>query len=134
MSDGSAIEFGRFRLLERIGAGGMGEVFRAEMHGEGGFSRIVVVKRMLPDLAAEPDAVKMFVEEARLAARLIHPNICQVHDFGKVGQRYFLVMEWVAGCDLSRLLAHLAEHKRRLPTGIAVTVVAALLEGLAFAH
>ncbi len=127
-------EFGRFHLLERIGAGGMGEVFRAEMRGPDGFSRTVVVKRMLPELAAEADAVAMFVDEARLAARLIHPNIVQVHDFGKVGARYFLVMEYVAGCDLSRLLGYLADQKRNLPVATSITVVAALLEGLAFAH
>jgi serine/threonine protein kinase/ABC-type glycerol-3-phosphate transport system substrate-binding protein len=132
--DRPVIEFGRFHLLERIGAGGMGEVFRAELRGPDGFSRTVAVKRMLPDLAAEPDAVSMFVHEARLAARLVHRNIVQVFDLGKVGESYFLVMEYVQGCDLSRLLAYLADNHRKLPLGVAVTIVAELLDGLAFAH
>jgi serine/threonine protein kinase/ABC-type glycerol-3-phosphate transport system substrate-binding protein len=127
-------EFGRFHLLERIGAGGMGEVFRAEMRGPDGFSRVVVVKRMLPDLASEADAVTSFIHEAKLAARIVHPNVVQVYDFGKVGQRYFLVMEYVAGCDLARLLAIHRDAKRRLPPSVAITIVAALLEGLEFAH
>jgi serine/threonine protein kinase len=134
MSLGSYDDFGRFRLLERIGAGGMGEVFRAEMRGPDRFSRIVVVKRMLPDLTAEAGAVAMFVDEARLSARLVHPNIVQVYDFGRVEGRYFLVMEYVAGCDLSRLLSHLDEHKRRLPVAAVVRITAALLNGLAYAH
>src|SRR5262249_1880335 len=127
-------EFGRFSLLERIGAGGMGEVFRAEMRGPDGFSRIVVVKRMLPDLAAEADAVGSFIHEAKLAARIVHPNVVQVYDFGKVGARYYLVLEYVAGCDVARLNAMQREHKRRLPPSVAVTITAALLEGLEFAH
>src|SRR4051794_18609933 len=134
MGESPHSEFGRFQLLERIGVGGMGEVFRAEMRGPDGFSRTVVVKRMLPELAAEPDAVAMFVDEARLAARLIHPNVVQVYDFGKVGARYFLVMEYVEGCDLSRLLVHVGEQKRTLPIGISISIVSALLEALAYAH
>jgi serine/threonine protein kinase len=127
-------EFGRFHLLERIGAGGMGEVFRAEMRGPDGFSRVVVVKRMLPDLASEADAVTSFIHEAKLAARIVHPNVVQVYDFGKIGARYFLVMEYVAGCDLARLLAIHRDAKRRLPPSVAITIAAALLEGLEFAH
>jgi serine/threonine protein kinase len=134
MSGGTYDDFGRFHLLERIGAGGMGEVFRAEMRGPDGFSRIVVVKRMLPDFTAEPSGVAMFIDEAKLSARLIHPNIVQVHDFGKVDKRYYLVMEYVAGCDLSRLLTHLDEQQRKLPLGASVRIIAALLNGLAYAH
>jgi serine/threonine protein kinase/ABC-type glycerol-3-phosphate transport system substrate-binding protein len=127
-------DFGRFHLLERIGAGGMGEVFRAEMRSTDGFSRVVVVKRMLPDLAADADAVASFVHEAKLAARIIHPNVVQVHDFGKVGARYYLVMEYVAGCDLARLLAMQRMQERKLVPNAAVTIAAALLNGLEFAH
>src|SRR6185503_13827012 len=134
MSGGTYDEFGRFHLLERIGAGGMGEVFRAEMRGPDGFARVVVVKRMLPDITAESGAVAMFIDEAKLSARLIHPNIVQVYDFGKVDKRYFLVMEYVAGCDLSRLLSHLDDQERKLPLSAAVRIITALLNGLAYAH
>jgi serine/threonine protein kinase/ABC-type glycerol-3-phosphate transport system substrate-binding protein len=127
-------EFGRFHLVERIGAGGMGEVFRAEMRGEDGFARVVVVKRMLPDLASDADAVSSFVNEAKLAARIVHPNVVQVYDFGKVGQRYFLVMEYVAGCDLAQLIAIHRDAGRRIPPTVAVAITAALLHGLEFAH
>ena len=134
MGEGPSHEFGRFNLFERIGAGGMGEVFRAEMRGPDGFSRTVVVKRMLPDLTQEPDAIDMFVHEAKLAGRLVHPNVVQVYDFAKIGSRYYLVMEYVAGCDLHRLLSYQRDSGRRLPPNAAVTITAALLEGLAFAH
>ena len=127
-------EFGRFHLLERIGAGGMGEVFRAELRGPDGFARVVVVKRMLPELAADADALTSFIHEAKLAARILHPNVVQVYDFGKVGARYFLVMEHVAGCDLARLIGNQREQKRKLPQGVVVTIASALLDGLEFAH
>ena len=124
MASSSPIPFGRFELREKLGAGGMGEVFRAEMRGPDGFARRVVLKRMLPDLTSDPDAVAMFIDEARLAARLHHPGIVQVHDFGKLSGRYFLVMEPVDGCDLGRVLVHLFESKRRLPFGASVVVKA----------
>src|SRR6185436_19257224 len=96
--------------------------------------RVVVVKRMLPDLTAESGAVSMFIDEAKLSARLVHPNIVQVYDFGKIDKRYFLVMEYVAGCDLSRLLAHLDDQGRKVPLSASVRIITALLNGLAYAH
>lgn len=122
----------RYRLVRRIGAGGMAEVFRAELVGAEGVTRELVVKRMLHSLALDPEAVAMFVEEARIAARLRHPNVVQVYEFGKSGDSYFLAMELVEGCDLAAVIKHAGGQK--LPLGAAAFVLFELLEGLAYVH
>ncbi len=122
----------RYRLVRRIGAGGMAEVFRAELVGAEGVTRELVVKRMLHSLALDPEAVAMFIEEARIAARLRHPNVVQVYEFGKSGDSYFLAMELVEGCDLAAVIRHAGGQ--RLPLGAAAFVLFELLEGLAYVH
>ncbi|HEY3358815.1 MAG TPA: serine/threonine-protein kinase, partial [Polyangia bacterium] len=94
-----------YRLEERIGIGGMAEVFRAQRVGPGGFAKQVAVKRVLPDLARDPHFVRMFLDEARLAAQLSSPGLVQVFDFGAEDGTYYLVMELVDGVDLAALLA-----------------------------
>ena len=86
-------QFGRYQLLERIGKGGMAEVFRAVAHGVQGFERMFVVKRIRPDQSDSPKFVQMFCEEARISALLHHPNIVQVYDFGHIDGAYFMAME-----------------------------------------
>src|ERR1700733_4904188 len=75
--------FGRYRLLERLGQGGMAEVFKAKSYGVEGFEKLLVIKRILPELARSQDFVEMFVHEAKLPLRLSHANIVQVFDLGK---------------------------------------------------
>src|SRR5438445_13561474 len=89
--------FGAYTLLARLGHGGMAEVFLARKAGPGGFSKLVVIKRILPHLSREPDFVAMFLDEARLAARFEHPNIVQVFDMGQEEGAYFLAMEYLGG-------------------------------------
>src|SRR5439155_25022157 len=96
--------FGRFQLLERIGKGGMAEVYRAIAHGVKGFERIFVIKRIRPDRSDSPKFIQMFCEEARISALLHHPNIVQVFDFGHIDGAYFLVMEHLDGKDLSSVM------------------------------
>ncbi len=96
--------FGRYRLMERIGRGGMGEVFRARMEGPGGFAREVAVKLILPSFSGEARFRELFNREARLAASLHHPNIVPVLDYGRESEQDFLVMEFVRGTDLRSLL------------------------------
>jgi serine/threonine protein kinase len=74
--------FGRYRLLERLGQGGMAEVFKAKSYGVEGFEKVVVIKRILPDLAQSDEFVELFIHEAKLAVRLSHANIVQVFDLG----------------------------------------------------
>ncbi|HEX7598771.1 MAG TPA: serine/threonine-protein kinase [Polyangia bacterium] len=98
------ISFGKYTLFERIGRGGMADVFKARVQGPGGFERIFVVKRILPHLSDDPVFTKMFVEEAKLAARLNHPNIVQVFELGSVDNEYFMSMEYVRGHDLAETM------------------------------
>jgi len=126
--------FGRYRLEEQLGEGGMAVVFRAVVDGPEGFARQVVVKRILPHLSRNPKFVKMFLAEAKLCALLHHPAIVQVHDLGEVGGDYFLAMEYVDGLDLSNVLRHATETERAMPQGVACFVALTLAEALAYAH
>jgi serine/threonine protein kinase len=125
---------GRYRLLERIGVGGMAEVFLARAIGASSFTRTVVVKRMLPQLAADADAVVMFLDEARLGAKLQHQNIVGVLDLGEVGGAYFMVLEYVDGADLGSLDARARARKEPIPCQHACYVVAQAALGLHAAH
>jgi len=95
----------RYTLFESISTGGMGEVFRAQVTGEHGFQKDLAVKRVLPDLASDPELVVRFVAEAKLTVALSHANIVQVFDLCRAGPDLYLVMELVCGSDLRRLLA-----------------------------
>src|SRR6476659_6746627 len=98
------MNLGRYRLLERLGSGGMAEVFRATADGPKGFSRELAIKRIRPEYADFPEFIDMLVAEARLSAMLHHPAIAQVFDFGEFDGAYFLAMELIDGCDLSHLI------------------------------
>jgi serine/threonine protein kinase len=90
----------------------MADIWLARELGAAGLERFVVVKRLLPHLAREPEIVDMFVSEARFVARLVHPNVVQIHDLGEDDEGYFLVMEYVAGCSASELLTAAAQPTR----------------------
>jgi hypothetical protein len=129
-----AIPFARYRLIERIGRGGMATVYRAELPGPGGFARDVVVKLMLPQHADNPAFVEMFMNEAKLASRLVHPNIVQVHELGIVDGTVFIAMEYIDGIDLAELLVELTRRRERLPIEAACFIVRELCDALAYAH
>ena len=126
--------FGRYILLDRIGVGGMAEVFRAVMPGPEGFKRTLVVKRILTQLCQSPTFVDMFVREARIGALLNHPNIAQVYDFGNVDGEYFLAMEYIRGGDILALMRRLRDVKQAFPVPVAVFVGHQVACGLAYAH
>jgi hypothetical protein len=121
-------------MIRRLAGGGMGEVYLAAANGPAGFSKLTVIKRILPHFANDPEFVKMFVNEARLAAALDHPNIVRVYDFGEVGGGFFYVMEYLHGDSLAGLLPKLAQADRRLPLGHALTIGLGVSAGLHFAH
>jgi serine/threonine protein kinase len=98
------IQFGKYTLFERIGRGGMAEVYKGRIQGPAGFERVFVVKRILPHLSEEPTFIKMFVEEAKLSARLNHPNIVQIFELGAVEGEYFISMEYIRGRDLAETM------------------------------
>jgi serine/threonine protein kinase len=98
------IQFGKYSLFERIGRGGMAEVFKGRIQGPAGFERVFVVKRILPHLSDDATFIKMFVEEAKLSARLNHPNIVHIFELGAVDGEYFISMEYIRGHDLSETM------------------------------
>jgi tetratricopeptide (TPR) repeat protein len=132
--------FGRYRLLERIGEGGMAEVWKAKSYGVLGFEKVLVIKRILPELAKHRKFVDMFVHEAKLAVLLSHANIVQVFDLGKVDAAqdappsYFIAMEYVAGLDLATVLQRSRRMKMDAPPGLAVFVAAEIAKALDYAH
>jgi hypothetical protein len=129
------IPFGRYLLLERLGEGGMSQVYTAVTFGAEGFRRKFVVKRLRPELSADPDVMAQFIDEANLASSLVHSNIVPVFDFGKQGDEYFLATEYILGRDLSRIVRKMVETERHhMPVGLALFCVFETLKALEYAH
>src|SRR5690606_40715883 len=105
----------RDRVIERIAAGGMAEVYRAESAGLEGFKKTVAIKRVLPHLSEKKQFIGMFLDEARLSAHLSHSNCVQVFDIGRGDDTYFIVMEYVDGSDLKGIVEYLRDTGTRMP-------------------
>jgi serine/threonine-protein kinase len=125
---------GRYRLLGRIGEGGMAEVYRAVMVGPEGFERELVLKRILPRLSESGDFKTMFVREAKICAQMLHPNIIQIYEFGHADGGYFIAMESVQGVTLREALTTLRKDERAMPHLIAADVARQICVGLDYAH
>jgi serine/threonine protein kinase len=125
---------GRYRLLGRIGEGGMAEVYRAVMTGPEGFERELVLKRILPRLSESGDFKTMFVREAKICAQMLHPNVIQIYEFGQADGGYFIAMESVQGVTLREALTTLRKQERALPHYIAADVARQICLGLDYAH
>jgi hypothetical protein len=125
---------GRYRLVKRLGVGGMAEVFLARQVGLAGFERKVAIKRPFANLMDDPAFVTMFLDEARLAAALHHPNIVQTHEVDRADGAYFIAMEYVEGLPLRTLLRACRHSDEHPPLPITVAIVDALLRALAYAH
>jgi eukaryotic-like serine/threonine-protein kinase len=132
--DAPPTAFGRYQLLDRLAIGGMAEVFRAKISSSHGFEKILVIKRILPHLAADPSFVAMFIDEAKLTAQLTHPKIVQVLDFGEVQGQFFTALEFIDGFDALGLLRTAAQKRVRLPRALAVFIISEVLEALDYAH
>jgi serine/threonine protein kinase len=134
-----SVTFGGYQLLERLAMGGMAEVFLARPDGQ---ERFVAVKRILPNIAADDDFIAMFIDEAKIAGQLTHPNIAQILDIGKINTSYFIAMEYVSGHDVRALWDRVREAAdtegkdatRGLPIPMACHIVKKLAEGLDHAH
>jgi serine/threonine-protein kinase len=124
---------GKYRLEERLGRGGMAEVWRATLVGSAGFERQVAIKRIRSHLADDREFVQMFLSEARLTAQLHHPNIVQIVELGESDGQYFIAMELVRGHDLQRVARWLAK-RGPIPPGFAAYVVLEIARALAYAH
>src|SRR5689334_20072579 len=124
----------RYRIIERIAAGGMAEVYRAESAGLEGFKKIVAIKRVLPHLSEKKQFIGMFLDEARTSAHLSHSNCVQVFDIGVGDNTYFIVMEYVEGSDLKAVIEHRRSKGGRVPLEAACWICLKICEGLAYAH
>ena len=127
-------KFGPFLLDRKLAEGGMAEVYLAHHVGFGGFQKQVVVKRILPALAMHQDFVNMFLNEARLAARLSHANVVQVIESGEIDGRYYIAMEFIDGSDLKPFYDDAERGGDPVPPGLACRIIADLLAGLHYAH
>lgn len=127
--------FGKYILLRKLAEGGMAELFLARRHGPSDSGELRVVKRILPRLSQEPEFVRLFVKEARIACRLSHPNVVRVDDLGRVRDVYFIAMEYVPGEDLGQILLRLdGSGGGPLPLGTVAHVILGLCAGLHYAH
>src|SRR6478752_10174949 len=117
-------QFGKYVLQRKLAEGGMAEVFLAKQTGMEGFEKLVVVKRILPQLCSDDAFVKMFLNEARVAARLNHTNVVQIFDLGKLGEQYFIAMEFVHGEDLRSVIREATEHDERPSLGLSCRIIA----------
>jgi serine/threonine protein kinase len=127
-------QFGRYTLVQRLATGGMAEVFKAKIVSAHGFEKLLVIKRILPNLAADKTFVSMFIDEAKLTAQLVHPKIVQVTDFGEVNGQYFIALEFVDGFDGLALLRGAAQKQVRLPVPICMFIAMEVLDALDYAH
>ncbi len=128
------VRFGKYTLIDRIAVGGMAEIFVAHQSGVAGFEKVIVIKRIRPHLSQQPNFVKMFLNEAKLAAQLSHPNIVQIYDLGEISRSYFIAMEYIFGRDMRRIIPKADELGIPFPMVYALKIASSVCEGLYYAH
>jgi len=126
--------FGKYILVDKISSGGMADVFRAKVVGIRGFTKTVAIKRIHPHLLERTRFLRMFTDEAKIASRLVHPNVVQIYDLGEADGLPYIAMEYVPGRDVFRVLQRLGSLDRRCPWRLATKIVADVCTGLQFAH
>jgi serine/threonine protein kinase len=127
-------QLGKYQLLERIGAGGMAEVFKARVVEAEGLERVVAVKRILEYIAEDAEFVETFIDEAKISAQLIHDNITQVYDLCQTEDTWFMALEYVHGKDLRNIWERCRSLGRPMPVPQACFIVMKVCEGLDYAH
>jgi serine/threonine-protein kinase len=133
-ADAQLRPYGQYMLVRKLAEGGMAEIFLAKRLGADGFERNVVIKRMLPHLSALPDFVEMFRDEARLAAKLQHPNVVQIHELGEIEGCYYICMEYLPGEDFSTTVRTSSYRGEYVPVPLVMRVLADAARGLHYAH
>jgi eukaryotic-like serine/threonine-protein kinase len=132
-SASEASSFGKYTLVAKLATGGMAEIFLARLLSDGGFEKLVCIKRILPHLAKDPQFVAMFLDEARVVARISHPNVCQVFELGEIAGQYYIAMEYLAGVPLA-----IFRRRDYYPSPAEIQLVAGFgvqaCEGLHHAH
>jgi eukaryotic-like serine/threonine-protein kinase len=125
---------GKYEIVHRIAFGGMAEIYLARAGGIHGFEKYVVLKRILPQYAANEEFVRMFLNEARVAATLDHANVAHVYDIGETAGSYFFTMEYLHGEDLRWIMHELGPLGPRMPLEHALEIAIGVASGLHFAH
>src|SRR6201986_1084157 len=120
----------RYKVLEKVAAGGMAEVYRAESAGLEGFKKQVAIKRVLPHLSEKKKFISMFLDEARLGAHLSHANCVQVFDVGVGDNTYFIVMEYVDGANLKSIAESVRKQGKTFPIPAASYIAHEICKGL----
>ncbi|HWM88043.1 MAG TPA: serine/threonine-protein kinase, partial [Kofleriaceae bacterium] len=128
------IQFGKYTLLARIASGGMGELYLAQLRSAGGFAKLVVIKRILSHLTDKPEFVDLFVAEARTAARITHPNVCQIYELGQVDGRYYMALEYLEGMQLAEVMVARKKAPQLADLRLIASLVGQVAEGLHHAH
>lgn len=126
--------FGKYTLVDRIAVGGMAEIFLAKQAGVEGFEKLLALKRIRPHLSGHESFVTMFLNEAKLAAQLTHPSVVQIYDLGRIGESFFIAMEYVPGRDMSRVIPKCKQLSIPFPLEYAMRVASSALEALYYAH
>ncbi|HTE55440.1 MAG TPA: serine/threonine-protein kinase [Kofleriaceae bacterium] len=129
-----SLRIGRYTVVRRLGSGGMADVYLARAEGEAGFERLVALKVIQDEMAASPKFVSHFLDEARLASQLNHPNVVAITDLGKADDKYVIAMEFVDGSDLERLIHSIAARQALIPVRIALGIARRICDGLHYAH
>ena len=127
-------EIGEYRVLTRIGAGGMAELFAGRTRGRGGYEKVVAIKRILPQMVSDETSVQMFFDEARISARLIHANIAQIYDLGVSNGAPFIALEYVHGVSLNVIMARFSRQERLASPSLSAYVVEKICAALDHAH
>lgn len=127
-------KLGQYTLLEKIAQGGMAQVFKAKTTDSNGFSRLVVIKRILPHISADPEYVEMLVDEAKIAVNFNHGNIAQIYDLGRVKDDYFIVMEYVDGKTFSQISKKLQHRSLTMPLDILLYCMIEVCRALSYIH
>ena len=128
------VQFGKYILLDRIATGGMAELYRAKITGSEGFEKVIAIKKILPHLTREESLISSFIDEAKLAAFLQHPNIVQIYDFGEMEDSYFLAMEYLFGKDLKFIIEKSKEMQNPIELEDALLITTQICNGLFYAH
>jgi serine/threonine protein kinase len=128
------VKLGEYEILKRLAAGGMAEIFLARIRKMTGFQKMVVIKRILPQLAQNTEFVEMFLDEARIAATLEHPSIVQTYDVGVLDNSFYIAMEYLHGEDVRAIMRGINHRGDRMPLDLALHIVTCAAAGLHYAH
>ncbi|MBN2496678.1 MAG: serine/threonine protein kinase [Deltaproteobacteria bacterium] len=134
MAGDESRQFGKYRLIARLATGGMAEIYLASQTSLAGFEKLIVIKRILPNLAREERFVRMFLDEARIAAMLNHPNVVQIFDLGRIGGQLFIAMEYLSGESLAMIIRACRGRNMRVPPHLVAGIMLQAAEGLHHAH